>query len=670
MDSNQRNAHPVLRSVKRRSVSVYILKFVLALLLIIGFGGALIAGLVGVQKAAWFQPGTDVADQSAPVEGENALYICPMMCTPPQEEPGRCPVCAMELVPSTMGPNENDGVSVWIEPAARRVARIQTVKVEAAPRSRRIRAVGELHYNEGTMKTLAAYVDGRIEELYANYTGVIVEEGDRLALQYSPAIYSSQIDYLTAIQSRNASSGLSGNDLFSDRLMAGAKNRLIEFGMTEDQIAELEEADKASSRMYLCAPISGTVIEKAAEEGQYVTTGQAIYRLADLSTVWLMLHLFPEDAAAVRYGWKVEAKVQSMPGRTFTGRVAFIDPMVDPETRTVRVRVVLPNEEGLLRVGDYVKATIDVPLAGDGGPASLVYDPELVDMWISPRHPDVIESSEGACRICGVPLEPVSEFGFAEEPIQGNDVLILPRDAVLSVGENSVAYVETEPGRFELRKLVLGPNLGDEVVVIEGVEEGEDVARSGNFLIDSQMQLAGNPSLIDPDKRSSEPTAEEIEAITIRETLATLSPEDRALAEAQRICPVTKAMLGSMGAPPKIEVDGRTVFLCCIGCEAEVRATPDYYFRVLEQANEAATEEENEASGDEPLPDSLSGLSPEDLALVQRQSICPVTEMSLGSMGEPIKVDVDGTPVFICCEGCRSKLLADPETYLSILNQE
>ena len=653
-----------------------ILKFALALLLIVGFGGGLVAGLAAVQRAGWFQSGADVGEQDAAAEGESALYICPMMCTPPQEEPGRCPVCAMELVPSTLGSNDNDGVSVWIEPAARRVAGIQTVRVESAERSHRIRAVGELHYNEGTMKTLSAYVDGRIEELYANYTGVVVEKGDRLAVQYSPMLYSSQMEYLSAIQSREASSGLSSNPLFSDRLLAGAKNRLIEFGMTEDQIAELGEADEASSRMYLAAPISGTVIEKAAEEGQYVETGQAIYRLADLSTVWLMLHLFPEDAAAVQYGWKVEAEVQSLPGRKFEGRVAFIDPMVDSETRTVRVRVVLPNEEGILRVGDYVKATIDVPLAGDGGPASLVYDPELVGMWISPMHPDVIETSAGSCRICGVPLEPVSQYGFADEPIQGSEVLILPRDAVLSVGENSVVYVETEPGRFEIRSLVLGPNLGDEVVVIDGVEEGEMVARSGAFLIDSQMQLAGNPSLIDPHKRSSEPTPEEIEAATARETLATLSPEDRALAESQRICPVTKALLGSMGTPPKIEVNGRTVFLCCIGCEAEVRATPDYYFRVLEQANEAAEEgneageEKNEASEDEPLPDSLSELSPEDLALVQQQRICPVTEMPLGSMGDPIKVDVDGTPIFICCEACRSKLLADPETYLSILNQE
>ena len=109
-----------------------------------------------------------------------------------------------------------------------------------------------------------------------------------------------------------------------------------------------------------------------------------------------MLELFPEDAAAIRYGQKVEAEVQSLPGRTFTGRVAFIDPTVDPTTRTVGVRVVIPNEDGLLRVGDYAKATIEVPLADQGQLRGRVYDPELADKWISPRHPHVVEDRRPA----------------------------------------------------------------------------------------------------------------------------------------------------------------------------------------------------------------------------------------------------------------------------------
>jgi membrane fusion protein, copper/silver efflux system len=128
--------------------------------------------------------------------------------------------------------------------------------------------------------------------------------------------------------------------------------------MTEAQVASLEQSGEASSRLHLYSPISGTVIERLAVEGQYVQRGEPIYRIADLSQVWLMLDLFPEEAAAIRYGQRVEAEMQSLPGRRFTGRVAFIDPVVNSRTRTVGVRVVLLNENRLLRIGDFAWANV------------------------------------------------------------------------------------------------------------------------------------------------------------------------------------------------------------------------------------------------------------------------------------------------------------------------
>ncbi len=204
----------------------------------------------------------------------------------------------------------------------------------------------ELNYDEGTLKTIAAYVDGRLDRLYADYTGVVVETGDQLALLYSPQLYSSQVELLVAKRSRERrqSATFAGRRRFRSRPVRQRPR-------TSDRVwhdrsprsSNSKQAGEANSRLHLCAPISGTVIEKFAVEGQYVKTGQPIYRLADLSTVWLMLELFPEDAAAIRYGQKVEAEVQSLPGRKFSGRVAFIDPMVDPQTRTVGVRVVMPQ---------------------------------------------------------------------------------------------------------------------------------------------------------------------------------------------------------------------------------------------------------------------------------------------------------------------------------------
>jgi RND family efflux transporter MFP subunit len=601
----------------------------------------------------------------------------------------------MELVPASSSGGDSDGRSISIDPVARRIANIRTVAVRSLPMSRRIRTIGNLSFDESTLKTLSAYVDGRLERLYADYTGVVVTRGDHLALVYSPKLYSTQVEFLLAKKSQDQAHNLTLERVRQSRLdlCASARQRLIELGMTEGQIADLEQAGESNSRLHLCAPISGTVIEKLAVEGQYVKEGQPIYKLADLSTVWLMLELFPEDAAAIRYGHKVEAEVQSLPGRKFTGRVAFIDPTVDPKTRTVGVRVVVPNPDGLLRIGDYARATIDVPVTADGDHANAVYDVELADKWISPRHPHIVESSPGKCRLCSIDLVPAAEFGFASSPGMREEALVIPRSAVLMAGENSVVYVETEPGRFEIRRVTLGPCCGDQIAILDGVKEGEQVAISGNFLIDSQMQLAGNPSLIDPTKASLEveiddDTSKAAERIA---ALSELSDDDRLLAEQQSICPVTKMPLGSMGTPPKIDLNGQPVFLCCSGCEGRLRADPEAYMANLmknPQTGEANTGIPQMALPTMDLPEMvapempdlqaeteqiskvLAELVPADRALVEQQKMCPVADMPLGSMGVPIKVDVNGRPVFICCEGCRESLLAEPAKYLAKLSKE
>jgi len=571
-------------------------------LLFLAAGASLIFGLGVAQKAGWISAGGGAggggSEQAA--AGDTRTYICPMLCTPPQIGPGRCPVYEMELVPAASGGGNSDSKSVHVDPSARRVANIQTVAVRSVPLVRTIRAIGELNYDEGSLKTISAYVDGRLDRLYADFTGVVVEQGDHLALVYSPRLYSGQVELLLAKKASEASQTSSLQRVIQSNrdMYESTRERLIELGMTAEQIEQLELDGEANSRMHLCAPISGTVIKKYATEGQYVKEGQAIYELADLSTLWLMLELFPEDAATIRYGQKVEAEMQSLPGRKFTGRVAFMDPTVDSTKRTVGVRVVIPNENGLLRVGDYAKATIQVPLAG-GGSQGKIYDSELANKWISPRHPHVVESSPGKCRICGIDLVPASQFGFTNKPSENEEAIVVPRNAVLMAGSESVLYVETEPGRFEIRNVVLGSRNGDQIVVLEGLTEGEHVAVSGNFLIDSQMQLAGNPSLIDPTKAE----------------------------------PHVEFELGEEGIPP-------------IGDFGMVMSEPE-----------------------EEIP-SPNELSPEDQRLVELQKVCPVTNLPLDSMGGPIKVMVAGQPVFLCCESCRERLLAEPAKYLAKVDQE
>jgi hypothetical protein len=174
---------------------------------------------------------------------------------------------------------------------------------------------------------------------------------------------------------------------------------------------------------------------------------------------------------------------------------------------------------------------------------------------------------------------PAARFGFTDEPTANTSALVVPRDAVLMAGNNSVLYVETEPGRFEIRRVVLGPSCGENIVIRSGVQVGEQVATRGNFLIDSQMQLAGNPSLIDPTRL--EATTSETMSPKLIAALSELTPDDRVLVEQQRICPVAEYPLGSMGPPKKVIVQGTPVFICCEGCREKLLAEPDHYLAKL-----------------------------------------------------------------------------------------
>lgn len=460
---------------------------------------ALLLALGAMQWFGWLSSGSATSTTAIAGDANAAEYTCAMHPQIRQPNPGRCPICGMALEPVTQqGANKLDEYAVQIEPAHRRLANIETAAVQRQAIHQTISAVGAIAVDESRMATISAYVAGRIERLFADYTGVIVAQGDHLGVLYSPELYAAQVEYL---QSRQALGEMGSGSLpavrrTQERLLENSRQKLVELGMTPRQIAELENSGEPQSRLTIYSPIGGTVIEKPAVEGKYVEVGEPIYRIADLSTVWLMLQLYPEDAARIRFGQIVEAEVQSLPGEGFQGRVAFVSPVVDERTRTTGVRVEMLNPDGKLRPGDYARAKIRVPLGDEGE----VYDADLAGKWISPMHPQIIREEAGNCPICGMALVPTSRYGFSDVPLPQPTALVVPRSAVLMAGENSLVYVETEPGRFEIRPVRLGPVLRNQVVLIDGVEEGEMVATSGNFLIDSQMQLAGKPSLIDPTR--------------------------------------------------------------------------------------------------------------------------------------------------------------------------
>ncbi|MBD3675672.1 MAG: efflux RND transporter periplasmic adaptor subunit [Planctomycetaceae bacterium] len=577
--------------------------------------GTGLLGLLGIaQRVGWITSGTvATTDAGGSSSAGSVDYICPMMCTPPQKEPGRCPVCAMELVPASAG-GGGDERSVVVDPASRRVANIQTVAVQRVAMTRTIRAVGEIQYDESSLKTISAYSDGRFDKLYVDYTGAVVEAGDRLASFYSPELYSAQVEYVEAAKAvkRQTSQNLASVAEANRRMLENVRQRLIELGMSETQVKHLATTGVPQSRLDIIAPMSGTVIEKVAVEGEYAKEGQAIFRLANLSRVWLVLKLFPEDAASIRYGQRVKARVKSLSGRVFIGRVAFVDPEVDQKSRTVEVRVVVENEDGQLRIGDYAKAEIEVPLSSSNG-SDLVYDPELANKWISPRHPHIISDKPGECPLCDTSLVPASDFGFTDQLHQRASATVIPRNALLMAAGQSVVYVETDPGRFEIRRVQTGSSSGENVVIVKGLAEGELVATNGNFLLDSQMQLAGNPSLIDP-LRAPEPLemVPGFEASMLAE-IRQLPEGDQKVVHAQMICPITEMKLGSMGVPQKVMVKGQPVFICCEGCREGLLEEPDTNLRKLEEYRtnlESGMQREQATLPDLPSMGAMTPLTP------------------------------------------------------------
>lgn len=588
-----------------------------------GAGLFFVLGLM--QRFGWISagggPSTGSASAAADVE-----YICPMMCVPPVKEPGRCPVCAMELVPATGNNAGGDERSIIVDPASRRIANIQTVSVKTRSVDRTIRSVGELQYDEGSLKTITAYSGGRIERLFVDYTGAVVEKGDRLAFLYSPQLHAAQVEFLQTAKMQTGSSRLQAVAEANRLLQLNARQKLVELGMSETQIATLERNGKPDSRLDILAPLAGTVINRMVSQGQTVKDGEPLFQLADLSSVWLMLELFPQDAAAVRYGQRVDATLKSIPGETFSGRIAFVDPDVDPKTRTVNVRVVIDNSDGRLRIGDYARAEIVVPVGGSD--RNQIYDPELASKWISPRHPHIVSDKPGQCPLCGDDLIAASKLGFTDTPPTETESLVVPRNAVLQAAGHSVTYVEEEPGRFAIRRVITGATVGDEIVIEQGLAADEKIATRGNFLLDSQMQLAGNPSLIDPT-RAAEPL-EMIAGFDVKMLAAIqmLPDADQPLALEQVICPVTKFKLGSMGVPPKVSVAGNDIYLCCEGCRDSLMEDPQSYITMLETMKAEGTlhEAESEDAGMPELPD-IGAIG--DIEAIDDSGLPPIGEMQL-----------------------------------------
>ncbi|MCI0683745.1 MAG: efflux RND transporter periplasmic adaptor subunit [Gemmataceae bacterium] len=464
----------------------------------------LLAGLVAA-LLLWPAPPTDVA-------GGAADYTCSMHPQVRLPKGQKCPLCGMDLVPvAQLGA---------IQAALEERAGVQTEGLKYRELFKEVRTVGRLDYNERQVAYITARIAGRVDRVYADFTGIQVKKDHHLVDIYSPDLVVAQDELIRALDAK-------GSGVLGEATLEAARTKLRLLGILPEQIQAIEKSRKRATHLTIYAPIGGTVIEKSVRVGQYVKEGDVLYRIADLDPIWLYLDIYEYDLGWVRFGQPVDVTLEAFPGETFRGTVAFIDPFLNERTRAVKVRVNLKNSERRLKPGMYASAAIEVRIRPDGTPAPT----GLEGKYICPMHPEVVRDKPGDCNICDMPLERVPDIKpvqlkkdahaghdhaaapgrkktpkKAEPPPQGK-VLAIRSSAVLDTGRRQVAYRLNDDGAYELVELTLGPRAtgkddsgrtGVYYPVLSGLKPGEFVVVRGGFLLDSQRQIEGMPSLLFP----------------------------------------------------------------------------------------------------------------------------------------------------------------------------
>lgn len=468
-------------------------------------GMIVVALLLGLAGGYAFWGGGAASESMAeeahqPASAESEFWTCSMHPQIQLPGPGKCPICAMDLIPVTPGSGMGGLRRLTVRPEQRALMRVRTVPVERRFPEAELRLVGKVTYDETRLGYITAWVPGRIDELYVDYTGVTVREGDHMVKLYSPDLYTAQQELLQAKASLVEQQKSDIQSLRDSALgtITSARERLRLWGLSVEQIAEIEQRGTPEEHVTIYSPSSGLVIHRTAQEGMYVETGTRIFTIADLSRVWVQLDAYESDLEWLRYGQEVSFEAEAYAGRKFTGRISFIDPVLDRMTRTVKVRVNVENEAGLLKPDMFVRAVVRSRITSAGP----VIDAALAGKWISPMHPEVVKDGPGKCDICGMDLVPAEELGYVTASNASKDApLVVPVSATLMTGTRAIVYVElpdTEEPTYEGREVVLGPRAGDEYIVRNGLKEGELVVAEGNFKIDSALQIQAKPSMMNP----------------------------------------------------------------------------------------------------------------------------------------------------------------------------
>lgn len=366
---------------------------------------------------------------------EISVWTCSMHPHIRMDKPGDCPICGMDLIPlGQSGGTSYDPAALHMSREAAMLANVMTTVVTNQKPEKEIRLYGRVKVDERLLQNQVAHVPGRIERLNVNFTGETVKRGQVLAEIYSPELITAQQELLQTYKTRQK----------QPELYEASKERLRQWKIAESQINEIESSGKIMSNVKVHSNTSGTVTALNVNAGDYVSQGSVLYQVADLSKVWVLFDAYEGDLPFLEVSTNVTFTLQSMPGKEYRGKIAFIDPVINPNTRVAGVRVEAVNNSGELKPEMFVRGIV-----------SSVFD-------------------------------------------ENRDELVIPRSAVLWTGKRSIVYVK-EPGDeylFKMREIGLGPMLGDSYIVADGLSEGEEIVTNGTFSVDAAAQLEGKPSMM------------------------------------------------------------------------------------------------------------------------------------------------------------------------------
>lgn len=384
---------------------------------------------------------TDAVEDAHDHEAESTIWTCSMHPQIRMDEPGDCPLCGMDLIPlQTTGTGDAsiapDAIQLSAEAAA--LANVQTTVVSRQNPVREVQLYGTIQVDERLSQSQTSHVSGRIEKLFVTFTGERVRRGQPIATIYSPELLNAQQELIEAVKMQE----------LQPALLQAVRDKLRLWKLTDAQIARIEQSGEVSPLIDVVATTGGIVISKNVNQGDYVNTGTVLFDVANLSQVWAVFDAYESDLPFLKVGDRLEYTLQSLPGKSFSGRISFINPILDPSTRTAKVRVETVNPRMELKPEMYANALIDAPLK------------------------------------------------------QYNNEVVIPKSAILWTGKRSIVYVkqpDTEIPAFLLREVELGPSLGDAYVVLSGISEGDEIVTNGAFTIDASAQLAGKRSMMNDD---------------------------------------------------------------------------------------------------------------------------------------------------------------------------